>query len=331
MVSPLVEIKEGAGAYASAVGGFDATPAATITIHLIDSSANSWSLQCITTDDLSSATTVDAALAPTINAISRTATFTAPVAGRAYRFRSTVNGGLNRDGKPDSTLSTTFVVYTLTAGSKRVIAADETIEGGSTFGWIVPVNALIRSGGGGGGTPGGSNTTVQFNDSGAFNGSTDFVFNPGSGEATVFALSVTNGAVFSGALAYESTLSYDSGTTPNLRVTRQYAESNLSTVTLTQLDAFGILAGTAVTIDWVVCMAGGAKAGRWSGRSTYVRNGAGAPSLVGVAFTDTSQQTTLGDSADLTVSGNNYVLNVQGADASARRWTSEMRIHEAVT
>lgn len=139
MVSPACEIKEGAGSYQSTDGGFNATPAATVTIHLIDSSAKSWQLECLSTDETSSAATVNAGL--TSNVPARTVTLTAPAAGKAYRFRSTVDGG----GRPS--LSTTFCVYTLINGN-RVVALEETVEGGS-FGWLGSFNTLVRSGGGG--------------------------------------------------------------------------------------------------------------------------------------------------------------------------------------
>lgn len=142
MVSPAVEIKEGAGAYQSSDGGFDATPAATITIHLIDTSADSWSISCISTDDTSVAATVTSGL--TIDTVARTASFTAPAAGKAYRFQSVVNGGVNGQGRSDSSYTTTFCVYTLTGG-RRVLAADETTESDATFGWIASYNDMVRN------------------------------------------------------------------------------------------------------------------------------------------------------------------------------------------
>jgi hypothetical protein len=188
MVSPACEIKEGAGAYQSTDGGFDATPAATITIHLIDSSADSWSISCITTDDTSVAATVTSGL--TINTVARTATFTAPVAGKAYRFRSQVNGGIGANGRIDSTLTTTFCVYTLTGG-RRVIAADETTEGDATFGWIVWLNDIIRNPATA--TPAGSDTQLQYNNASAMGGAANVVYS--SGKLTISTdLAITSSA-----------------------------------------------------------------------------------------------------------------------------------------
>jgi hypothetical protein len=143
MPSPACEVKEGAGAYAVTTDGVNVTPAATIVIHLIDPSANSWDISCATTDDLSDASDVNAALA--IDPIANTATFTAPVAGRVYRFRSRVNGGIGPNGRAVSSYTTTFCVYTLTAAGARCVAADESTEGNSGFGWIAAINAFLRA------------------------------------------------------------------------------------------------------------------------------------------------------------------------------------------
>jgi hypothetical protein len=165
MVSPACEIKESAGAYQSTDGGFDATPAATITIHLIDTSADSWSISCVTTDDTSVAATVTSGL--TINTVARTASFTAPAAGKAYRFRSQVNGGIGANGRADSSLTTTFCVYTLT----------ETTEGDATFGWIVWLNDLVRNPTTA--TPAGSDTQFQYNNASSMGGAANVVYSGG--------------------------------------------------------------------------------------------------------------------------------------------------------
>lgn len=143
MPSPAVQIKEGAGAYQSAVGGFNATPAAAITINLISSAGvSTWSIQCISTDELSDAATVNSSL--TIDTVAKTATFTAPVAGRTYRFQSQINGGIGVDGTAQSSYTTTFCVYTR-YGGRRVHAVDETFESNATFGWVADLNDLIRT------------------------------------------------------------------------------------------------------------------------------------------------------------------------------------------
>lgn len=146
MPNPACEVKDGAGAYAATTNGVDVTPGNTVTIHLIDTSADTWSIECVYTDETSDAATVTAGL--TIDSNARTATFTAPAAGKAYIFRSRVNNGLGPNGKTQSSYTTTFGIYTLTDDGRRVIAANETTEGGP-FGWVATVNDDIRNGGGG--------------------------------------------------------------------------------------------------------------------------------------------------------------------------------------
>lgn len=141
--SPICEIKNGSAAYAASAGGVNMTTSATIIIRLASQAdVDSWLIECATTDDTSVAATVTASL--TIDSLNKTATFTAPSdAGKAYRFRSRVNGGIDRNGVAQSSYETTFCLYTL-AGDRRVMAADETTEGDATFGWIKWHNDIVR-------------------------------------------------------------------------------------------------------------------------------------------------------------------------------------------
>lgn len=142
--SPITEIKVGAAAYVTAVGGVTMTSGSTIIIRLADQTGvNTWTIECLTTDDTSVAATVTASL--TIDHTNKTATFTAPTtAGKTYRFRSVVNGGVDVNGVVQDSYTFTFCLYRLSATSKRVLAADETFEGDATFGWIKIVNAGLR-------------------------------------------------------------------------------------------------------------------------------------------------------------------------------------------
>lgn len=182
-VSPLCEVKDGAGAYQATTNGVNVTPTNTVTIHLIDTSADVWSISCVYTDETSDAATVTAAL--TIDPVARTATFTAPAAGKTYIFQSKVNNGV-ANGRSVSSYTTTFGIYTLTAGGDRVLAANETMEGDATFGWIAVLNGIIRAGGGGGGgaTPNGVNNDILTSD-----GAGDFgtPITPAAGIATFLA------------------------------------------------------------------------------------------------------------------------------------------------
>ena len=82
--SPSCEIKNGAAAYVTAVGGVDITPSSTIIVRLTSQTdVDAWLIEVATTDDSSVASTATAAL--TIDAIAKTATFTAPAAGKAQK------------------------------------------------------------------------------------------------------------------------------------------------------------------------------------------------------------------------------------------------------
>lgn len=141
MPSPLVEIKDGSAAYVTAVGGVNITPSNTIVIRLASQTdVDSWLITCITTDGVDAAGTVTASL--TIDSAAKTATFTAPAAGKVYRFQSKVNGGIDRNGVAQSSYSTTFCLYTVKNG-RRKVAADESTEGDSTSGWVTALNALV--------------------------------------------------------------------------------------------------------------------------------------------------------------------------------------------
>jgi len=142
MVSPLCEVKDGAGSYQATTGGVDVTSGNTITIHLIDSSASTWSVSCTSTDETNVASTVTSGL--TINSVARTATFTAPSKGSALIFTSVVNNGVGVDGVAVSSYTTTFAIYVKTDNGDRVLAAAETTEGSSSYGWITTVNKRLR-------------------------------------------------------------------------------------------------------------------------------------------------------------------------------------------
>lgn len=179
MPSPICEVKDGAGAYQATTSGVDVTPTNTVTIRLADQAGvNTWSIACATTDDLSDAATVTASL--TIDALNKTATFTAPSAGRAYRFQSRINGGVDVNGVAQSSYTTTFCVYTLTAGGLRVHAVDETTEGGA-FGWGEDLNSLIRNPGST--TPGGSDNQFQYNNGGTMSGTVGAIYNESTNRA----------------------------------------------------------------------------------------------------------------------------------------------------
>ena len=143
MASPIVTVKDGAGAATVTTFGNNVTPGNTVTISLASiADVDVWSIACISTDDQSSVASVNASL--TIDPIGKTATFVAPVAGRAYRFQSVVNSGRDRNFQIQASYSTTFAIYTL-VGGKRVLSVDETYESDPVFGWIGSYNSVIRT------------------------------------------------------------------------------------------------------------------------------------------------------------------------------------------
>jgi len=134
--SPLCDGKDGSGAWtALETAGLDVTPSNTVTIRLRNTAgADVWTLAIISTDDTAPSVTV------TVNQTTKQATFTAPAAGKALRFQSTVQ----TNGSSD-TYSTTFCIYTQTNTGYRVVALDETTEGGP-YGWSSALNTVIRTG-----------------------------------------------------------------------------------------------------------------------------------------------------------------------------------------
>lgn len=173
MPSPICEVKVGAGAYGPTTYGIDSPSSTVVVIRLVSQAdVRTWECSCITTDDLSNSATINAGLV--IDALAKTATFTTPLGlGRVYRFRSRINGGVDPNGIATPSYSTTFAIYVLTSGGVRCIAVDETTEGDPIFGWVAPLNELLRNPtGGGGGTPGDPNKSVQWNNVGVFAGET---------------------------------------------------------------------------------------------------------------------------------------------------------------
>lgn len=152
-ISAACTVKDGAGSPVATLNGVNVTPANTITIALASvSGADIWEITLVGTDELV------AVPALTINPTTKTATFTAPAAGSALRFQSTVEASNARDpatGRAPYRVTETFGIYAL-IGGKRVKARGETFEGNATYGWIGDINAIIRAGGGGGATPTGT-------------------------------------------------------------------------------------------------------------------------------------------------------------------------------
>lgn len=136
----------------STTNGVDISNNASVTIRLADTAGvKQWSISCINTDDLQSKAFINSILS--VNQVTKTATFTATDAGddgAAFIFESKVNNGVDSNGRTDTSLTTRFGIYILTAAGVRVAALDETTEGNAEFGWVVKFNDVIRNYGGGG-------------------------------------------------------------------------------------------------------------------------------------------------------------------------------------
>jgi hypothetical protein len=144
----------------------------------VPAGAQYWAIACTSTDDTNTAAAVNATLV--VNVPAKTFSFTAPATlGSALIFTSTVgvsNGtvlgvGLDANGVPQASYTTTFKVNVLTAQGRQVVALNEQVESGSV-GWVVAINNAIRSLGGAAGgslpplrrTSGGGNYTIQAGD-----------------------------------------------------------------------------------------------------------------------------------------------------------------------
>jgi len=142
-VSPLCNVKDGLGPFVPTFNGVNVGPGDTISVQLTSiSGVTAWFLQVLGTDELSTNPAL-VGVNPTTHEVTTpgtTVTFPFPSGlGRSVLIQSTVTGA----GGP---VSTTFSLYSLTAGSKRVGSAGEQREGNTSFGWITIVNPIIRQG-----------------------------------------------------------------------------------------------------------------------------------------------------------------------------------------
>jgi len=151
MPSAACQVKNGAGSFVPTTDGVNVTPGNVITVALANTAgADVWQLECISTDEVLTAASVNAGLV--LNNTTKQATFTAPAAGSAMLFRSRV-----QTAGSTAWTEATFAVYTLAGTGFRVGAAGETFEGHATAGWMAKVNPLLRTGGGdSGGAPSGA-------------------------------------------------------------------------------------------------------------------------------------------------------------------------------
>lgn len=273
--SPTCEVKDGSAAYVATANGVNLTVGNTIVIRLASTvDVSTWLIECATTDDTSSASSVTASLS--VDSTLRTATFTAPAAGKAYRFRSRVNNGLDVNGVADPALETTFCVYTLTSGSRRVIAADETTEGNATFGWIAWINDLIRNPTAGSGTsPGGSTTQFQYNNGGTFAGASGMRYTASTFSVAVSSLVVTKDTVLGGTTVHTGVAIASLGNARHRTYSEIKSLKTSNSSAAQSIYAWNILdeAITAVFISANAVPSGGAAGGSYGRRARIWANG----------------------------------------------------------
>lgn len=138
--SPTCVVSDNGGAYVSTTNGVNVGAADAIAVQLANAAGVfSWTLSVIGTDDLSSTPTIT--LSGTGN---NTRNFTAGALGSAYILQSVVNGGVDTNGVPQPSYTTTLGVYVLAANGQRVMAVNERFEGSALFGWTTKYNALAR-------------------------------------------------------------------------------------------------------------------------------------------------------------------------------------------
>lgn len=142
MPSPLCTVQDGSGAPQTTTQVATVTSGNTVTLALADATGvSTWTLTCLSTDETTTAATINAALS--VNGTTKTATFVAPGAGQAYIFQSVVNGGKNANNQVDAALTRTFKVATLSSYGTYAVAASETTEHGAS-GWLPVLNGASR-------------------------------------------------------------------------------------------------------------------------------------------------------------------------------------------
>lgn len=316
MPSPTCEVRHGANPFVSTVDGVDVPTSATVRIRLEDDAGvDSWTIECIATDETSDAATLTGAL--TIDPLAKTADFSSgATAGKTFIFRSTVNNGRNAQGETDASLVTTFGVYILTGSGFRVLAVNETTEGSAAYGWIVSLNAFVRTGAGGGSPPTG--TGFRHVTGGVEDGAAKLVENADVHASAGIAYSkMGTGSQSVGAQQFSSTVDAK-GTV------RDVLPKNVGTTddTVTTLETVTVPTNTAVL--WTVVVAAlksdGTQAASYT-RSALFRRAAGSASLVGSVVDGLTIEDDSAWDCTIDLSGNDARCRVTGVAATNIRWT----------
>lgn len=143
-VSPICEVRVGAGPFQPTTDGINITPGASVSVRLASTTdVSDWYLYIAGTDETITSLPALAGVNPLTQKVaspSTVVTFTMPSGtGKSLLFNSTTEGV----GGP---AVATFGLYTLSAGGRRVGSTGEMREGSTDHGWVYLVNPIIRSG-----------------------------------------------------------------------------------------------------------------------------------------------------------------------------------------
>ena len=124
-------------------GSVTVSPGSEVTVRLSDpTGANQWILQALSTDERNNVAIVQNSIS-IIDPVNKVATFTFPNSlGSSVLFQSLINNGVDINGIQRPEWSQKFKIVSRLAGLE-VLATNETSECGP-FGWIKPVNEVIR-------------------------------------------------------------------------------------------------------------------------------------------------------------------------------------------
>lgn len=163
------------------------------------------------------------------------------------------NGGFGNLAAPMPAYIASANSYLVSANFQGLFAVPITIDGELAIdGVLVDVNSSSSSGGGNG-TPGGSNTQIQYNNSGAFDGNSQLTFNNTTGILSVPEMSVT------GNIIPTSNLTYSLGNNTN-RFNNLYLSGNITSLNanLGNLVTANYLSGDGYLISNITVSAGSA-------------------------------------------------------------------------
>lgn len=138
MPSPIFRINGGSPGIKASVS---ASTSVSATLDSTDGVRSvTWSV--IGTDDT---TTAGSYTLVQSGSVGQTVTFTSGAAGTALILRAEINGGINLQAEQaDETTRATAKIYVPAANGREVFCVNEQLESSATYGWAVPLNAIVR-------------------------------------------------------------------------------------------------------------------------------------------------------------------------------------------